>query len=67
MITRDQANEVADSLLEQPRKELGTRQDKRSGLKSAGQRRRESPVFPAFIAAITVYGALDYTESGFFL
>ncbi len=62
MITRDQAEQAADSLLDQSKKELSAKQDKRAKLASAEQRRRESPLIPAFVAAITVYVALDYLD-----
>ena len=63
MITRDQAKKVADSLLDQSKKELSAKQDKRAKLASAEQRRRESPLMPAFFAAITVILALEYLEN----
>ncbi len=62
MITRDQAEQAADSLLDQSKKELSAKQDKRAKLASAEQRRRESPLIPAFVASITVYVALDYLD-----
>ncbi len=63
MITRDQAEKAADSLLDQSKKELSAKQDKRAKLALAEQRKRESPLFPAFVAAITVYGSLDYLDN----
>ncbi len=63
MITRDQAEQAADSLLDQSKKELSAKQDKRAKLASAERRRRESPLLPAFVAAITTYGSLNYLDN----
>jgi len=63
MITRGQAEKAADSLLDQSKEELSAKQDKPAKLASAEQRRRESPLMPAFVAAITVYVALDYLDN----
>ena len=66
MITRTQAEQVADTLLEPHKEELGAKKGTRETLRSIQQRRRESPLVPAFVAAITTYLVLDYTESALF-
>jgi hypothetical protein len=65
MITPKQAEQVADSLLDQPRRALDAKREKRGSIERAERARRESPVLPAFLAALTVYIALDYTENAF--
>lgn len=66
MITRKQAEQVADTLLEPHEEKLGEKKGKRETLRSIQQRRLESPLLPAFIAAIATYLALDYTDSALF-
>ena len=66
MITRKQAEQVSDSLLAPHEEKLSDKKGKRESLRSIQQRRRESPLVPAFVAAITTYLVLDYTESALF-
>ena len=63
MITPEQAGQVADTLLDEPRKDLERNREKREAAESSERRRRESPMFPAFIAAITVTVALGYLDN----
>ena len=66
MITRKQAEQVADTLLEPLEEELSANKGKRETFRSIQQRRRESPLVPAFVAAIATYLVLAYTDSGLF-
>lgn len=63
MITQDQAEQVANNILEQPQKELDAKRSQRRAVATAVRKRRESPLFPALIAAITVLVALEYLEN----
>lgn len=65
MITREQADEATKGLLNQPQAELGDRQDKLAKQAAAAQRRCESPLIPAFTAAITTVAALGFVENTF--
>ena len=65
MITREQADQAADSISEPSRKELRAKKDKRQKFAAAARRKRESPLFPAVIAAVTVYFSLQYQDIGF--
>ena len=59
MISRDQAEQAADSLLEPSKKKLSANQNKRAKLAS---RRRESPFIPAVVAAIATSFSLNYFD-----
>ena len=63
MITNDQAEQVANSILEQPQKELDAKRSQREAVATAERRRRESPLIPALVAAMTVLVALEYLEN----
>ena len=63
MITQDQAEQVANSILEQPQKELDAKRSHRIAVATAVRRRRESPLIPALISAMTVLVALEYLEN----
>ena len=63
MVTKKEAEKVASTLLYEPRKALEANQEKRRAIAAAGRRRRESPLIPAFIAAIAVAVTLDYFEN----
>ena len=63
MVTPKQAEKVASTLLDEARKALEAKQEKRRAIAAAGRRRRESPLIPAFIAAATVAVSLDYFEN----
>jgi hypothetical protein len=63
MITREQAEQAANSILEQPEAEPGSRQEKMARRAAAAQRRRESPLIPALTAALTTIAALGFLES----
>lgn len=66
MITRKQAEEVADTILEPHKKELSAKKGKRERLRSIQRRRRESPLGPALFAATMTYTSLTFTESALF-
>lgn len=63
MIRPEQADQVADSILDQARTALEEKQEKRSIRERAARLRRHSPLIPAFISAGTVYVAMDYTQN----
>ena len=63
MITQEQAARVADSILEEPQKELESKRRQREAIASTERRRRESPLVPALFASITVMLALEYLEN----
>ena len=63
MITYEQAERVADTLLDEPQKELERNREKRDSAESAERRRRESPLLPAFFAAIAVTVALSFLDN----
>ena len=59
MITPEQADQVANSILNQPRKALDEKQEKRSIREHAERLRRHSQLIPAFTGALTVNVAMD--------
>ena len=63
MTTSEQAEQVADTLLEEPRKELERKREKRDAAESSARRRRESPLLPAYFAAIAVIVALEFLDN----
>jgi hypothetical protein len=63
MITREQAEQAANSILEQPEAESGSRKEKTARQAAAAQRRCESPLIPALTAALTTIAALGFLES----
>jgi hypothetical protein len=65
MMTPEQSEQAAESLLDQPKAELRARQEKRANIASAERRRLESPFIPAVVAAVTTIAALGYLENTF--
>ena len=63
MITPEHADQIADSILDQPRKALEEKHEKRRIREQTARRRRHSPLIPAFISAVTVYVAMGYTQN----
>ena len=63
MVTQEQAKRIADSILEEPQKELESKRRRRDAIASTARRRRESPLIPALFASITVLIALEYLEN----
>ena len=66
MTTRKQAEQIADALLEPHENERDAKKAEREDLQSIQQRRRESPLFPAIVAATATYLSLSYTDSAVF-
>ena len=62
MITRDQGEAAANALIDQPKKELSAKQDKRkrAELSSAEKRTGDLTLIEALVVAIAAYGSLDY-------
>ena len=59
MISRDQAEQVADTILEPSRQVLEARQEKTAKL----AHRRQSPFFPAIFAAWAALLMFDYSDN----
>jgi hypothetical protein len=66
MTTQRHAEQVGDALFQPYREKLDATKDGRQALRSTQQRRWQSPLLPAFVAAITTYVVLDYTLSALF-
>ncbi|RLA33897.1 MAG: hypothetical protein DRR11_04315 [Gammaproteobacteria bacterium] len=63
MITHEQGEQAANSILEQPGAELGSKQEKMARQAAAAQKRCASPLIPALTAALTTIAALGFLES----
>ena len=63
MTTKEQAEKAADSLLEEPRRALDEDRKKRKDALQDAVARRNSPLIPAFVAAITVMISMQYIDS----
>lgn len=62
MISRDQANQASDSLLEPAKENLATKQERLSNRKAIRARKIEA-LFPAAIASAVVVASIDYFDS----
>ena len=63
MTTKDQAEKVAESLLEEPRRAIDEERKKRDDAQQDAIVRRKSPLIPAFVAAITVMISMQYIDN----